>query len=570
MAKEVKIFNTFDIGKDISDDGSKSASLNTRDGFLVLTRDFKLKDPTGRLNPFVKDSLFDLNPWRRTLITESEDGQELFVGSIKNLKFEKNKQGQSVEIKAAESLLLLLEFEVEESEIHDRNPGTPYSFYKVKKETDVAENYIRVKKGLTPIPIPAYVMFDNKPSPRYQVIESINEAGVTVAIKIDRPLEIKLSKNARIRVSIPIINTIPKLIKRSLLTAGFRDSDFDESFDELTKKEFGYNAWVFVLLEHQIKFKKYLNNLLYMGNMFLLNKAGKIGIIKGFSYSGVEPVKGHITPAEIIPPINVYSDDKNLVSGYQCLYRENAVVEKATAYADQYFLEEYGALKTYKPIEAKTVSLNDYTILYDSENSANHYGSGFLEENKAPRYIFKCKSKRKYSGQNLKINYSLADRYVISANFNFNSYQQEPAAVYSFSQSKKFDPADVEFVLLNLPIPNLPRITSDVNAPKIKHIFGTVGGFTIIFSYVDDLEVIIEIFYYNGYTIIDKLHFVRPQIQKEVDGKCDYITSNTGLTHGFGYYLRMHTKKQYESLKTSIYYFEPSNKTVPVGQTGCK
>ena len=535
-----------DISDRIIQRGASSARMSDVVGVLVQSRDYVLRDNDGEFSPFTPGGFLFRNSWRNQAIQETEVNERAFFsGSIKSVGMRLNETGYQTIIKSRESVGTILDFVVEE------NDSATHSGFLVKGASNNAgELTIMVKTGTTDIPTPSLVTFTDELIPRYQINSTAGSP--TNQISIDRPLEQGLSADAPIRISVPVIKTIPQAMSDALVSGQFGNS-IGSTFATEAAAELaaGRTVTLHIRIEDRTTLAKHLATLLEMGNYSLtVSASGVIDIIKFPGYAG-ESFPNFISPSELIVPLGIVYDDSRLRVGYDLPFVDGESVKLAEGDVAQELIEEYAGKDRWQPISVSESVAVAYQYLFTDAPTADFYGQEYLDYWGAPRPRLTASLKQSESGNTLKrFQLQLGKAFAVTIPIAVNQFLlEEPCRVVGFDYdegSQSYTNIQLEFV--NFPLPNLPRVSNLPVTPSVSTITPIAGGVTVDFSLDTVGDITGELFFLDGATIVDRKVFV-------VTAKTGTFTSER-INSGQGYKLKFFsTSSLIKSAKTDLFEF---------------
>jgi hypothetical protein len=576
MAKNLTVA-TVQLDDEIIDDGSISASLRSKTGYLSQIRDLVIQDNKGVFNPFGSNGVFSGSDWRNKSVieTDSETELDIFNGSLSALLLQKGRRGFTLKIKAVELLATRLKTKVTKGTIFDKNTATGLSKFQVNGNQPINDNVIKIDTGTGEITKPAFVSFGTDIEPSYEIIETTETASDTTEITLNKGIERDLTDGTELRILVPIEKTIPEEIKQALTDIGL-SSRLDNTFDNLHNTESAASRKLKILIrsEQNIDIAKYISELLKLGNYYLItNQAGTLSLIKGLQYQNDGNILEEIGEDDILLPYSFQTDFSKAVLGYSLLYQSGDIVLKAEANASQALIDKWDLKEIYAPINYKSEKISDYMFLYNSLATATHYGAFYLSENAAPRYIIKAGLKA-FQSQNTKHRreIALAQEYNLTIKKTFDEkYQREPVAVYSYRKNERTGKYnEVEFMLLNTPIEQVSLSREFTEKPVIQKVLGVNGGVVLLFDSIGSTKKIeVSIYTYDGTKrILIEKHDRSGDVQTETS-TIDYLKiEDVLLVNESTYYLKASLiNGSYKSNLTKLFRFVPSNRTIDPGDT---
>jgi hypothetical protein len=569
MSKTTFILNAIDIQSLISEKGFKKAGLDTGTGFLAQIKDIVVNDDKGNINPF-GGGILATSDWRDTLVTQKDGTTMLFNGTLKNVKLNKSK-GIRTTLNAAEAMVVLLQFKVEETDIFDQNSSTSLSSFQVDGNHTIGENVIELKNGSGEIPVPSFLSFNYTLSPRYQVVDTVETGSDTTEVFLDRGIEKAILDNSFTRFAIPVLKTIPEAIKDALQTAGI--TNLDDSFDAFHAEDLAANkkVWLNIRFEHNILLNAHLDKLTELGNYYLILKNNNnIGLIRGLNYETGQQTGLHITKSEIIPPCNIITDDSKLIKSYTALYVSGDEVDFIEATVSNAHIRKYKAKENWEPIESNTRNLLDYNYLYNNLVTATAFGDERLSEFKYPKWILKTKLKG-YLTENIGsyFNFELGERINLSMNLGVDgNIYQEPMSVYSINRNDNKNMYDeIKFIFLNKP-GGVTRTEYPLEKPVLFTTFNADNGVVLVINNIGEQELQAQVFIYNA---TNKKYFT--EFSRTLGNVANYRNEETydavyikdaSLINGTVYYCKIWNRlSAYVTKKTRIIKFIPTDAFKP-------
>lgn len=490
MAVSIKLFNgAFDVTDRTVVEGKSSASLNDQLRQIAKIRNYLIIDNEGNISPFSLSGAMNLNSWRNGNVVEKDrTGQTVFDGTMRIIKV-RLFPGFQVGTQAAEYLTNLLSWTVDDLDI------TTHSGFTVKSNWLVGQSEIDVENGTTDIPVNSLISFTSSLVPRYLVVESFSSP--TNKIKLERGLEVNISNGDGILVSVPSVKTFPEAIEDALIAIGL-GFKIGSTFAQLKIDDTASNlfVWLNVPREKGVSLSSHLSQLLDMSWSYLqVDRNGTIDIVRGLKWS--ESTNFNlITEQEILisPEPELRFDSTNLVQGYQTLARSAGdliVLETASVTND--LIIKYANQKWFTPVRVETGNFLNYTYLYNNSTAASFFGNEYLSVNGAPRLVLSCGLKGSFNGKpEIGLELELAKEYFLSLPVAPNNrFVQEPARVKSYTYDRESHTYQAEFILTNIPLPNILRIVNNPLAPNIQASFGVNNGLVLVLDSVGGTSVLV-------------------------------------------------------------------------------
>jgi len=579
MARSTKILEGVEVQSLASGLDVKSASLESRSGFLAELVEFSIKDDSGSLNPFTTKGLLASQPWRDTTVEQSDGGQTLFVGTLKNLEY--STADRQLKVVAAEDIVTLLKFYVEDGEVYNQDPTTLLTSGSIDGDHSSGDNSIELSGITGTIPTGSFVSFGDSIVPRYLILETIETGGNTTEIILDRGLASQVLGGTSLRIISPAVKGPAQALKDTLEAAGL-SARLDNSFDDLIAKEaaLGLKIWINVRVETRLRLGEYLDRLLTMANLYLINMPNRrIGIVRGFLYQNNQTYREELRPSEIIPPIKCRTDDSKLVYGFSAFYLDGTSAKLAN-YIDETAFRSWKAREVWTPIEGGSPSLVEYPLLYGDRPSAVWFADSYLQENKAPRHLIEFGLKGVDSESLSRRSVQLGGRYRVTADLGLDGrLNAEPVAVYGFQKNEKgsFFPS-VVMQYTNFPT-GIPRTEVETRRIKVPDsivlgpnyhdplVRGVATGAALIFDYIGSGDLDVQVFDHSLQVLTFEGTFTRAAGDIEIEttalekgGPLDFLTfADAALLDGSTYYLKARTSSgKFRSSWSRPFKFKPA------------
>lgn len=447
-----------DITRDVVRVNNDEAAWSDIFGLIAKKRDYTIKDPTGKYNPFTPRGYFNRNPWRAMPIRETdENGRTIFDGQIYDVKAMDDGRRRAVVISCRDPLGVKLDWPVNMCDL------TTFAGWKVDAYTAAESSTVAlsaISGSPADIPIGAVVSFNDDYSPSYLV--TAVDTG-TDTITLDRPLAEEITGDTPVNVAVPTLETAAGAIKRAFESAGIGHR-LDASFSIIDLSDAANNRklWFFIRPESEVKLRDFIAKVMEKGDIYISVPAnGVISARRGLKTDGERNLR-RITSSEIIAPMTgPYYDTTRLIYAYDVIYTVPSVqlstgaalsgtARKISNRVSGDALSDSAAADVWKPVPLKSSDIRDYTILYSSETCARYFAERRLAYFGVPRPRIRAPMKRAESGKPEK-RYSLALFDDFSTSYpvatGIESTPQNSVVVgysYNFDQ-RKYDYAEIEF-----------------------------------------------------------------------------------------------------------------------------
>lgn len=454
----LELLDVFDVSSQYTRDVEDSAAINDVFGLIVKERVYKINDSQNDFNPFAPGSPFS-GVWRNGRIKETDkNAQIIYDAAINDVSFSWSEKGKQTEVYARDAFGVLKEWVVEELALKSEIGMADFYVSAAGRPQQFNGSFTLSATGTPPdIAVGDIVSFNPSIVPRYSVV-SVTGSGPTTTIQLDRPLEFDVANNAVLRVMSPTVKTGAAAIRDALFAAGV--TKLGASFATLDGQDAsaGLRLRLFIRKENKVKLTDHLQKILEMADLFLtVDRFGQVDVFRGLQFDGL-PIFEEITNREIVFPVTIKYDRKQLYFAYDALYYSGGKVNVTSGQVSSDLLSQFAARDRWQPVNAQSEKPLDYQYLYESQAAGDFFGNRKISYNGRPRAQVTCALKQSPSGKPDELyNLSIGRKFLLTIDFGGGrALTRQPATViaYSYDRSKQFYP-QVTFELTNFLYPEL-------------------------------------------------------------------------------------------------------------------
>lgn len=446
-----------DITSDVVRVESDDAAWSDIFGLIAKKRDYVIKDPNGRYNPFAPRGYLNRNTWRAMSLRETDEyGATIFDGQIYDVKANDDGKKRTLVLSCRDPLGVKLDIPVNMCDLET------FDGWKVDAYTPAGSSIVAlsaISGSPADIPVNSVVSFNDDYSPSYKV--TAVDTG-TDTITLDRPLVEELTGDTPVNVAVPTLETPTGALKRALTTAGIAGR-LDASFSIIDLSDAANNRklWFYIRPEHKVKLRDFIAQVMEFGDIYIsVAQNGIISARRGLRYDGQRNLR-RITGAEFIAPMEgPHYDTSRLIYAYDVVFTvPSAMISTGAALTGDArvisnevtaeTLAEWAATDVWKPVTPTSSDIREYTILYASESCARYFAERRLQYFGVPRPRIKAPMKRAESGRpDKKYSINLFDDFSVSYPVakGINSDQLNAVVVsynYNFD-ARKYDYVELE------------------------------------------------------------------------------------------------------------------------------
>ena len=457
-ADMILLNDILDITRDVVRVKSDDAAWSDIFGLIAKKRDYVIKDPNGRYNPFAPRGYLNHNTWRAMSLRETDEyGATIFDGQIYDVKANDDGKKRTLVLSCRDPLGVKLDIPVNMCDLET------FDGWKVDAYTPAGSSTVAlsaISGSPADIPVNSVVSFNDDYSPSYKV--TAVDTG-TDTITLDRELVEELTGDTPVNVAVPTLETPTGALKRALTTAGIAGR-LDASFSIIDLSDAANNRklWFYIRPEHKVKLRDFIAQVMEFGDIYIsVAQNGIVSARRGLRSDSQRNLR-RITGAEFIAPMEgPHYDTSRLIYAYDVVFTvPSSLISTGAALTGDArkisnevtaeTLAEYAATDVWRMPQTQASSdIREYTILYASESCARYFAERRLQYFGVPRPRIKAPMKRAQSGRHdKKYSINLFDDFSVSYPVakGVNSDQLNAVVVsynYNFD-ARKYDYVELE------------------------------------------------------------------------------------------------------------------------------